>query len=564
MAERNDGGEAVLEALRNLGVDYIISSPGSEWPPVWEALARQRVNETPGPKYINCWHETLAVTMAMGYTRVTGRLQAVLLHAGVGTLQGAMGVHGAYISEVPMLVCSGESITNGDDPEFDPGAQWYRGLNVVGGTDRWVQHYVKWSHHVPSHLALYESVARAGEMAQRVPKGPTFLDIPIEVMTHEWTPPARMGKVAPAPKTEPGASDVEKVARLLSDSSNPVIVAERCGGDLDAYHNLVALAEALSIPVVEASGPIYANFPKQHPLHQGYSLRPFMDQADLFLVVGSQAPWYPPSAGPATATVVVVDEHPIKEQMVYQDLHADLYLEGDVAASLRLLTEAVTASANGAQRQERLDRWQVEHDQRQQAYRDAEARSESSNPIDPVALCAAISDVMGHEAVFVEETITHRQTILNHVQWTQPQQYFHTTGGLGQGLGLALGVKLAMPDKPVVALMGDGSFLYNPVVQSLGVANEAELPILIIVFNNGKYSVMQSIHLGWYPEGEANTNQVFHGVHIPGPDYQGLVEPFGGYGQKVEDPAELRPALRRALDAVKGGRTAIVDVVLAV
>ena len=80
MAGPNDGGEAVLEALRNLGVDYIISSPGSEWPPVWEALARQQANETPGPKYINCWHETLAVTIAMGYTRATGRMQAVLLH----------------------------------------------------------------------------------------------------------------------------------------------------------------------------------------------------------------------------------------------------------------------------------------------------------------------------------------------------------------------------------------------------------------------------------------------------------------------------------------------------
>ena len=563
MAERNHGGEAVLAALRNLGVDYIISSPGSEWPPVWEALARQRANEIPGPKYINCWHETLAVTMAMGYTRVTGRLQAVLLHAGVGVLQGSMGIHGAYISEVPMLVCSGESITNGDDPDFDPGAQWYRGLNVVGGVDRWVEPYVKWSHHIPSPLALYESISRAGEMAQRVPKGPTFLDIPIEVMTPEWTPPARMGMVAPAPKTEPAASDVEKVANLLLASSHPVIIAERCGGDLEAYRNLVALAETLSIPVVEASGPIYANFPKQHPLHQGYSLRPFMDQADLFLVVDSQAPWYPPSAGPATATVVVVDEHPIKEQMVYQDLHADLYLEGDVAASLRLLTEAVVSRSGAVQRQERLDHWQAEHDKRQQGHREAEAQAETSDPIHPVELCTAINEVMGQEAVFVEETITHRQTILNHIQWTEPQRYFHTTGGLGQGLGLALGVKLAMPEKPVVALMGDGSFLYNPVVQSLGVASESGLPILIIVFNNGKYSVMQSIHLGWYPEGEANTTQDFHGVHIPGPDYQGLVEPFGGYGQKVERPSELRPALRRALDEVKSGRTAIVDVVLA-
>ena len=98
-----DGGEAILEAFRNLGIDYIISSPGSEWAPVWEALARQRINETPGPRYINCWHETLAVNIAAGYTRVTGKMQAVLLHTGVGLLQGSMGIHGATLGEAPML-----------------------------------------------------------------------------------------------------------------------------------------------------------------------------------------------------------------------------------------------------------------------------------------------------------------------------------------------------------------------------------------------------------------------------------------------------------------------------
>ena len=138
-----DGGDAILEALRNLDVDYIISSPGSEWPSVWEALARQKLEERPGPTYINCWHETLAVAMASGYTRMTGRMQAVLLHAGVGVLQGSMGIHGAYQGEVPMLVCSGESATYGEAPEFDPGPQWLRNLSIVGGPNRLVEPFTK-------------------------------------------------------------------------------------------------------------------------------------------------------------------------------------------------------------------------------------------------------------------------------------------------------------------------------------------------------------------------------------------------------------------------------------
>src|SRR5512137_1376163 len=112
-----DGGEATLECFRRLGVDYVMSSPGSEWSPVWEAMSRQTESNSPGPRFLDCWHETLAVDMALGYTAVTGRMQAVLLHAGVGLMHGAMGLLTATKSEIPLLVMSGESTSFGDDPQ---------------------------------------------------------------------------------------------------------------------------------------------------------------------------------------------------------------------------------------------------------------------------------------------------------------------------------------------------------------------------------------------------------------------------------------------------------------
>lgn len=562
--ERLDGGEAILEAFRNLGVDHIIASPGSEWPSMWEALARQKTNELDGPRYIDTWHETLAVTMAMGYTRVTGRLQAVLLHAGVGLLQGALGIQGAYQGEVPMLVCSGESITNGDDPDFDPGSQWYRGLNVVGGANRWVEPFVKWSSHVNSHLNLYETVSRAGEMAQRVPRGPTYLDIPIEVMLPEWTPPHRIGKIPTAPKVQPHSAAVKQVADLLAGSANPVIITETSGRDVQAFQQLVRLAELFSIPVVE-SGPTYANFPKDHPLYLGTDVNSFRDSSDLFLIVGSKAPWYPPSAGPATGTVVVIDDNPIKEHMLYQNLHANVYLEGDVASSLKLLSDALEAGrvTNAGTLKERRSRWEDEHDKLMESNRSAVKSAQASRPIEPVWLCAALTDVMPKNTTYVNETIVHGSAILRHIGWSQPQSYFRANGGLGVGLGTALGVKLAKPDQPVVALMGDGSFLYNPVIQSFGVATAENLPILIVVFNNGKYAAMQSSHLQFYPQGIAAATGIHYGVDIPGPNYAQLVEPFGGHGERVEDPEQLKPALERALAALKAGKLALVDVVLA-
>ena len=558
-----DGGEAILEAFRNLGIDYVISSPGSEWAPVWEALARQQINETPGPRYINCWHETLAVNMASGYTRVTGRMQAVLLHAGVGLLQGSMGIHGAMIGEVPMLVCSGEATSYGEDPELDPQAQWYRNLSVVGGPDRFANVFSKWSGRATSPHTLYEQLARAGELAQRVPQGPAFLDIPIETMIHSWNPPDKLRVIPNAPKSRPSDDDIAELAELVARSKSPLIITDSAGRETGGFNNLVTLAELFAIPVVE-SAALYANFPKSHPLYLGGQSERYIQQADLVILAGSRAPWYPPQAGPQNATVVAMGETPIKEYMVYQNLFADRYVEGDLTLGLGLLVDALRpmASRHEAEIEARRQRWAEEHDHLAEATRAAEAAVSSSSPIDPAWLCAALSDVMPEDVVYSEEVTTHRGAVGRHVRWDSPQSYYKTNGGLGQGLGLALGVKLALPDRPVVALMGDGGFLYNPVTACFGVAGEANLPFLTVLFNNGCYEAMKGNHLAYYPEGDAAQAGIWHGVHIPGPDYARLVEPFGGYGERVEDPSQLHQALRNGLAAIQEGRIALIDVVL--
>ena len=566
-AQTRDGGDAILEAFRNLGIDYIISSPGSEWAPVWEALARQKLSETDGPTYINCWHETLAVDMALGYTRVTGKMQAVLLHAGVGLLQGGVGIHSAFLGEVPMVVCSGEAISYGENPDLDPQGQWYRNLSVVGGPNRFVEPFVKWSGQATSPYTLYEQLVRAGEMAQRVPKGPTFLDVPIETMIHGWTPPAKIRRVADAPKTQPASDSIDRLASLVANSSRPLMIAEGSGQEVAGFQNLVKLAELMAIPVTE-SASIHANFPKSHPLYLG-TPEAYLDQCDLVLLLGSRSPWYPPNAGPANATVVALGENPLKGQMAYQNLLADVYVEGDMTITLRLLTEALeangaTTGAHAAKIAERREHWKMEHDRLTANRQAAEASARTRQPIDPVWLCAAISEAMPDNAVYAEEVTSHRGQVMRHVRWDRPQSYFHPNGGLGQGLGLALGVKLAMPDRPVVALMGDGGFLYNPVTQSFGVAGEANLPFLTVIFNNGNYEAMRRNHQHYYPDGDAARSDIWHGVHIPGPDYAKLVDPFGGYGVKVEDPAELVPALKKGLEAVNEGRIALVDVVLSI
>jgi acetolactate synthase-1/2/3 large subunit len=555
-----DGGEAILEAFRKLKIDYIMSSPGSEWSPIWEALARAKLDSKPGPTFVESWHETLAVNMATGYTLITGRPQAVLLHAGVGMLQGSMGVHGAMQSEVPMVVMSGESQTLGEDPDLDIEQQWYGGL-TVGGIERFVEPVAKWARAVTSPHTLYESVIRAGEMAQRVPKGPIYLNVALEHMLHDWTPPTAAREVPPAPTVRPRAEDVAKVAQLLLKANSPVIVAETAGRDPEAFSALAELADLLAIPAINGRVNSYANFPTDHPLYLGLGKYKALEDADLVLLVGGRAPWYPARQRPTTGTIVAIGENPHKGHMIYQTLHADLYLEGDIAESLKLLIAAAKAGKiDVATVNARRQRWIREHESYVAGLKAEREKAQNGSGIDPLSLLGALGEVMPADTIYVDETITHSPMLRQHLPMTMPQSFFRGSGGLGQGIGTALGIKLAARARPVVLLIGDGSFLYNPIVQALGASKRHELPITIVVLNNKKNEAMRKGHVHHYPDGASASKDLHYGVTIDGPEYEQLGSHFGFHGQRVEKLDELKGALQGALAANKSGKTAILNV----
>jgi acetolactate synthase-1/2/3 large subunit len=243
---------------------------------------------------------------------------------------------------------------------------------------------------------------------------------------------------------------------------------------------------------------------------------------------------------------------------------ADEYLEGEVCTSLQLLIEAAkSAGVTAKKNSERHDRWHKEHDQMVAAELAAEKKAQASGgAIEPLGLIAAMRESMPKDTIYVEETITHSQALQQHLPWTDPQSYFRVGGGLGQGTGYALGVKLAAQDRPVALVVGDGSFLYNPVVQALGASKNTGLPITIFVMNNRKYAAMQKGHLHHYPDGVALGADIYQGVHIDGPDYAELAKPFGQHGQKVEKLGELKGAIESGLKANKDGKTSILNVCL--
>jgi acetolactate synthase-1/2/3 large subunit len=345
-----------------------------------------------------------------------------------------------------------------------------------------------------------------------------------------------------------------------------VIVTEEAGRERAAVGWLVALAESLGAPVFEGWQPYYVNFPRTHPLYGGIAaegLPEALAEADVVFLVEAVAPWHPPSAAPPGARVLVLGEDPLRSRLPFWGYRADLVAAGDVGPSLELLLDRVRQLVPPRSRAAELARWGERHARERTARREA-ARAAGGGPLETRWIAHELAEVLPDDAILIDETITHRLDIVRlHERAGAGGFYEASYGGLGVGLGLALGVKHAQPDRPVVCTIGDGAFHYNPVVATFGAAQEHGLPILVVLFDNAGYRSQKGDVETYFPGGAAVQTGCFAGTSIaPRPDYALLARAYGGTGEKVERPADVRPALERGLQAVASGRLALVQMVL--
>jgi acetolactate synthase I/II/III large subunit len=563
------GGKALVKIFERAGVDYIFSSPGTEWPPVWEALAEAEERGETGVGFLNCRHEALAVAMASGYTKLTGKPQAVLLHATAGPLNAAMHLRAAYQERVPMVILAGECAAFGEESRLpDPGNQWVHDLTDIGGPAELLRRCVKWSERVTASSILVPSVERAMQIAVEPPAGPVLLGVPFESMLDEVSLPEddKPNRVARPIAVDDAA--IQEAVGILLGAQRPVLVTEHAGRTASAVNLLVDLCQSLAIPVMESFRPAFLNFPRNHPLYLPYDGRR-IESADLVLVADAVTPWYPLSKGPKVGAKVVFlgDEYPYS-RLPFWGYKVDLALVAPPSATLASLLARLKASegfvANRAAYEERARQIGEEHEELMAAMQREAAEHRNDVPVDPRWLCRALSESMPPNAAVVEETTVHRTLIQNMIPRAEPMSYIaRVTGGLGVSLGYALGAKLALKERPVFVLVGDGGFHYNPVPSCLGLAQEYRLPIIVVVFNNQRYLSMERGLLKYYPEGASKKTGIhFGGPILPNPDYRLYAEIYGGYGVRVTDPKEIQPAVARSLEHSAAGRLAVIDVVL--
>jgi acetolactate synthase-1/2/3 large subunit len=543
--------EAYLELLAARGVEYLFANAGTDFAPLIEAYAKRGAQGQAAPRPITVPHEIPAVAMAHGYAMVTGRAQAVMVHVIVGAGNAVGGIINAARANVPMLFSAGRN------PISEAGHSGSRDRPIHWAQESFdqaamVREFVKWDYELRSASHLETVVDRALTLAHAEPQGPVYLTLPREVLAErqeaiEYADPARMVKPGPL---VPAPESVGEAAQILTSARNPIIIVKAAGRDPGAVAALVALAEALGAPVFEQFHT-YLNFPQDHPLHGGFDAAPHLEAADAVLVVESDVPWFPGLKHPRPeARIVHVGVDPLFSRYPIRGFPTDLALAGTPRLALQALAEAVARRADAGAVAERRARWEAVHASTVAAAAKRAHAVQPDSPMDMAWVSRCVGDLVDDQTIVVNEY----DLDATQACFKRPGSYFAapSSGGLGWGLGAALGAKLAAPDKTVICCVGDGAYIFGAPTAAHFVSRAYNLPALFVIFNNRtwnavKRAVQTHARDGW----AVKTDSMPLTALEPAPDYEMVCRASGGHGERVEDPAQLPEALARGLRIVK-------------
>ncbi|QKR99562.1 thiamine pyrophosphate-requiring protein [Sphingomonas sp. CL5.1] len=558
---------AFLEALTEAGVSYIFANFGSDHPALVEAIAEARANGRKIPKVVTAPFEMVGLSAAQGFAQVSGKPQAVVVHVECGTQSLAGAVHNAAKGRSPVLIFAGlspftqDGELKGSRNEF---IQWIQDVYDQRGI---VREYMKYDNEFRTGTNVKQIVHRAMQFATSDPKGPVYLVGAREVMEEEVTPVAiDMAHWRPV---QPGALTAEGVDAILSaiaGARRPIVVTSFAGRNPEALGELVRFCEALGVGLLE-SVPSALNFPHSNPLYQGSHWNhpfqnPVLAEADVVLVLDSDVPWIPTVSRPrADATIFHIDVDPLKASMPLWYIPAVQSFRADAATALRQLNRRAAAlaldmdvvaerRAHYAGLHQRRGAWLAE-------------RAKPAEHLTTEYVMARLRTMLGKDSIVLNEGITNYPEILDHIAPDEPGTFFASGGGsLGWNGGAAIGAKLAAPDKTVVAVTGDGSYMFSIPSSVHWMARHYKAPFLHIVLNNRGWKAPRFSALAVHPAGYAANTADLDVNFDPPPDYAGIAAAAGGaYARAVKEVSDVDAALAEGLRVVREeGRCAVLDI----
>ncbi|MDR7566951.1 MAG: thiamine pyrophosphate-binding protein [Armatimonadota bacterium] len=540
---------ALLEVLRARGVRFLFGLPGST-----EAAVLDALREVSGIRYVLALQEGIAVAMADGYARASGEAGVVNLHTTVGTLGGLSLLYNAWRDRVPVVVLACHKDTR---------ILGRSGFTTLPDTTALVRPLAKWAHQTLNPEQVAEDVERAFQQALAWPRGPAYVIIPENLLAA----PVSLNSPRPAPSPFPPRPHPEAVRAIvahLSRSERAVLVVGTEVARREAVEHAVQLAHALELPVLWESRRTLLEppYPVEDPHFVGIydPGHPAVTGAEVLVVVGatlfvefapSPAPEIPPH-------VFLIHVHPDAAELgrLYPP---NLSVQAEAGLLLQDLVEAVQAESSSledlvASRRswvaELRARWETQQAERR-------SREAGVRPLTAYQVGEVLGRVLPREAVVVEEAVRSCWAFLAGFP-VRLGGLFRTAGGsLGWGVPAALGVQMALGDRPVVAVVGDGSLHFTP--QALWTGVQQHLPVLVVVLNNRKYLAVEAgvRELLGIRDGLPATP----GIELPGLDHVTVAQGYGAGGVRVEDPDTLGDVVDHAFRrAREEGRPYLVDV----
>jgi benzoylformate decarboxylase len=538
------GRRVLMESLVSHGVRHIFGNPGTTETPLLDSLPAY-----PQIEYIMALHEGVAVGAASFYAQASGRLAVANLHVAPGLGNGIGALYGALKANSPLVVTAGQQDTR------------MRLRNPVLGHDlvAMAAPVTKWSVQLERADEIAAVLRRAIKVATDAPKGPVFVALPIDVLEQETqveaVAPDRLWRAA-----APDPNGVAEIASLLLKSQNPVIVV---GDDVvrsGATGALVTLVEQIGASVWFEGLRHHASFPTGHPNYRmslpgdAAQIRKALDGADLVLLLGGpffEDIWYADGGHfPLSALVVQIEESP--ERLAFNH-RLDAGLVGDLAASLGALADAVRAGSTAEFKSAAQRRNAALAEARAREKESYRARLEKAWDREPTSMPRVTAELrrgLPDNVVIVDESITASLDLARAFDYRGFGDYFGGRGGgIGQGLSGAIGVKVAMPDRPVVAVSGDGSAMYS--IQALWTAAHHRLAIVFVVLANRQYRILKHNVDVWRQNFQVGTQHPYQQMDLTGPefDFVQLAAGMGVEAVRVEKAEAIAPALAAAVAA---------------
>jgi acetolactate synthase-1/2/3 large subunit len=571
------GSDFMVDVIKSLGIEYICSNPGSSFRGLHESVINYGGNKN--PEFITCCHEESSVAMAHGYAKIEGKPLAVFAHGTVGLQHASMAVYNAYCDRVPVYLIAGNIV---DATKRISQVEWTHSVQDAAAM---LRDYVKWDD-VPSSLPHFaESAVRAYKIAMTPPTMPVLLIADGELQENPVPDGLELQvpklTLAAPPQGDSGA--VEEAAQLLAAAERPVLVVDRCARTPTGMAHIVELAETLQAPVVDQLERL--NFPTHHALNQTDRTREMISKADVILGLEVNDIWGTLHSfrdqlertarsitGPGVK-VINITAGDLFAKSNYQDFQryspVDVDIAADAEATLPSLIEAVKRRL-GADRksalQERGAKFAVARQESLQRARDGAAYAWDATPISTARLCAELwNQIKGEDWSLVSTATFVSRWPVRLWPFEKHYQYIGFSGGYGIGYGAPAAVGAALANKKhgrlSVNIQCDGDLMYAPGV--LWTAAHHRIPLLSVMHNNLAYhqEVMQVQIMANRHSRGVDRAHIGTTLDDPAIDYAKLAQSMGMHAEgPITDPKDLGPAIRRAVDVVKSGQPALVDV----